>query len=234
MRQGKTAWQQRAKIFHEQAEEYDRWFDNSMLFAIELAAISDLSVTPGRPGLEIGVGSGRFAEKLNIDFGIDPAPAPLLLARKRHIEVCRAIGENLPLADRSMAAIYLLFVLCFLAEPLRVLREVSRCLEIGGHLIMGMVPGDGPWGRELRRKKENNHPFYRYAEFYEVDEVCGWLTEAGFEILEIRSSLFQRPGQITSIEQSCPGVDKQAGFVVIAAQPHNPSPPGDNTMKQSS
>ena len=218
MRQGKAAWQQRAKIFHEQAEEYDRWFDNSMLFAIELAAIRDLTVIPGRPGLEIGVGSGRFAEKLNIDFGIDPALAPLLLARKRQIDVCRAIGESLPLANRSMAAIYLLFVLCFLTEPLRVFREIRRCLEIGGHLIMGMVPGDSPWGRELRRKKENNHPFYRYAEFYEVDEVRGWLAETGFEIAEIRSSLFQPPGQIKSMEQSRPGLEKKAGFVVLAAK----------------
>ncbi len=214
----KTAWQERSAVFHEQADDYDRWFEDSLLFAIELAAINALTVKPGSPTLEIGVGPGRFAEKLGIDFGLDPALAPLLLARRRQITVFRAIGEALPLAGRSLAAVYLLFTLCFLSEPRRVFAEIARCLRPGGHLVLGMVPGSGPWGRELRRKKANNHPFYRHAEFYEVEEAESWLTAAGLEITEIRSSLYQLPGKIKAMEQSRPGPNENAGFVVMAAK----------------
>ncbi len=218
MKRKKTAWQQKSAVFHEQANEYDQWFENSLLFAIELAALRDLKIKPGRPSLEIGVGPGRFAEKLGIDFGLDPAPAPLLLARKRKIAVCRAIGESLPLSAQSLAAVYLLFTLCFLARPRQVVAEISRSLKSGGHLILGMVPASGPWGRELRRKKENNHPFYRYAEFYEVDEVCRQLDSVGLVVGEIRSSLFQPPGRISKMEHSRPGLEENAGFVVLAAE----------------
>ena len=214
----RQAWQRKSAVFHEQAAEYDQWFEDSLLFAIELAAIRDLTIKPGSPGLEIGVGPGRFAEKLGIDFGLDPALAPLRLARKRQIAVCRAIGESLPLADQSLAAVYLLFTLCFLADPGRVFAEINRCLRPGGRFILGMVPASGPWGRALQNKKENNHPFYRYAEFYEVDEVRNWLATAGLSVVEIRSSLRQLPGRIEEMEESRPGFDDRAGFVVMVAE----------------
>jgi ubiquinone/menaquinone biosynthesis C-methylase UbiE len=221
MKQNQTPWQQRSAVFHEQADEYDQWFEDSLLFAIELAAIRDLKVKHRSPSLEIGVGPGRFARKLGIDFGLDPAMAPLLLADKRQIAVCRAIGEDLPLADHSLGAVYLLFTLCFLTDPGRVFKETSRCLQPGGNLVLGMVPASGPWGKALREKKENNHPFYRYAEFYEVDDIRNQLARTGLEVVETRSSLRQQPGLIKTMEHSQSGLDDKAGFVVMVAEKRN-------------
>jgi hypothetical protein len=41
----------------------------------------------GRKGLEVGVGTGRFAQALNIPYGVEPSRAMANLARKRGIEL---------------------------------------------------------------------------------------------------------------------------------------------------
>jgi len=211
-------WHQTSAVFHERVDEYDQWFEGSLLFDIELAAINGLETKTFEPRLEIGIGPGRFAERLGIAFGVDPALAPLKLAKKRGVHACQAVGENLPLGDQSVATVYLLFTLCFLNDPCQVFAEINRCLQDKGHLILGMVPDSGPWGQELNLKKEKNHPFYRYARFYEIDEVQKWLAKAGLRTVEIRSSLYQPPGKIKTVEFSRQGVEKEAGFIVLAAQ----------------
>ena len=211
-------WRQTSAVYHDRADEYDQWFEGSLLFDIELAAINGLATKTSQPQLEIGVGPGRFAERLEIAFGVDPALAPLKLAKKRGVHACQAVGENLPLGDQSVATVYLLFTLCFLNDPCQVFAEINRCLQDKGHLILGMVPDSGPWGQELNLKKEKNHPFYRYARFYEIDEVQKWLAKAGLRTVEIRSSLYQPPDKVKTVELSRQGVEKGAGFVVLAAQ----------------
>ena len=211
-------WSRVAEIFHDNALEYDLWYDESILFAIELTAIKELRCSLGKPKIEVGVGPGRFAEALGVDFGFDPARAPLEIAAPRISGACQGIGEELPLAKSSVATTYLLFTLCFIAEPQLVFAEVFRVLQVGGVLVLGFVPSKGRWGQELTAKREASHPFYQYANFYSYQQVCGWLGAAGFELVEVRSSLFQDPEKINSHEQSKPGYDARAGFVVLAAR----------------
>ncbi len=62
-------------VFDEHAEEYDRWFDeHPAVFQSELEALKKVLPEKGT-GLEIGVGSGRFAERLGIQYGVEPARA---------------------------------------------------------------------------------------------------------------------------------------------------------------
>lgn len=210
-------WQQTSQVFHERAEEYDSWFEDSLLFAIEKGAIQSLNITFSAPALEVGVGPGRFAEALQIPLGLDPAMAPLLLAKKRGICTCQAVAEALPLATSSMGAIFLLFTLCFLESPPRFLQECRRVLRQDAPLVIGFVPAGSAWGQHLRRKKENGHPFYQAARFYTITQVQKLLTRAGFRIYKSVSTLYQLPETLTEFEQAKDGLDEQAGFVVMAA-----------------
>ena len=70
-------WRQAAGVFDERAAEYDGWFEDSLLFSIECAALQELVTPLLGPKLEVGVGPGRFAEALGVEFGVDPALAPL-------------------------------------------------------------------------------------------------------------------------------------------------------------
>ncbi|MBW2466493.1 MAG: class I SAM-dependent methyltransferase, partial [Deltaproteobacteria bacterium] len=163
------------KVFHDNAELYDSWFEDSLIYEIELAALKGLNSQLHRPKLEIGVGPGRFAGDLDIDFGTDPAWAPLILASGRKIKCCQAFGEQLPVQDSTIGAIYILFTLCFTADPQKVLAECSRVLKESGLLVIGMIPSGSVWGRSLASKKETDHPFYRHASFYTIEKLTKWL-----------------------------------------------------------
>jgi ubiquinone/menaquinone biosynthesis C-methylase UbiE len=212
-----TFWRQAARVFDERAKEYDAWFEDSLLFAIERAALQELVTPLLSPKLEIGVGPGRFAEALGVEFGIDPALAPLALAGKRGVRVSRAMGEALPFAGQSMQTVLLLFTFCFLVDPRPVLRECRRVLKPGGHLVLGIIVADSPWGRMLRQKKEDGHPFYRQARFYAPREVEQYLVGCGFVVAERRSSLIQPPEALRELEHSQAGLVSQAGFAVLVA-----------------
>jgi hypothetical protein len=64
---------QASQAFHEHTEEYDSWFEDSLVYEIEVTALISLHVEMDDPKMEIGVGPGRFAKTLGVSFGIDPA-----------------------------------------------------------------------------------------------------------------------------------------------------------------
>lgn len=210
-------WRKAATVFHEEARAYDGWFEKSLLFEIELAALDRVQTPLAHPRLEIGVGPGRFAEALDVGFGVDPALAPLALAARRGVCPAQALGEALPYAAGCFGTLYLLFTLCFLADPQAVLAECRRVLRPGGHLVLGFIPARGNWGRLLARKGAEGHAFYRYARFYGVDEVERYLAEAGFVIEEQWSTLWQAPDALQEMESAKAGGDDMAGFVVLVA-----------------
>ncbi len=206
-----------SKVFHERAKEYDSWFDDSLLFEIETAAVRALPVPAKSPALEIGVGPGRFAKALGSGFGIDPALAPLHIAKGRNIAVCQAIGEALPFRNNSVARVSLFFTLCFVQNPTKIFRESYRVLQDDAHLILGFVPATSEWGRNLQQKKKNKHPFYEHARFFTIKEVKALLKDRNFSISSSVSTLYQIPGKVRRMESPQPGMDQNAGFVVLAA-----------------
>lgn len=212
-----TFWRQAAQVFDERAEEYDAWFEESLLFAIERGALQELVTPLCGPKLEIGVGPGRFAEALGVEFGIDPALSPLLFAKKRGVQVCQAVGEALPYGGQSVGTVLLLFTYCFLADPIPVLRECRRVLKPGGHLVLGLIVADSPWGGMLQQKKEAGHPFYQQARFYDPAEVEQCLVGCGFVVEERRSGLAQPPEALREMERSREGLVSQAGFAILVA-----------------
>jgi len=51
--------------------------------------------------VSIGVGSGLFASKLGIKYGVEPAKGMADLARKRGIEVKIGSAEDLPFPEKN-------------------------------------------------------------------------------------------------------------------------------------
>ena len=209
---------QAAKAFHDHAEEYDSWFEDSLVYEIEVTALKSLHAAMDDQKMEIGVGPGRFARDMGIVFGIDPAWTPLILASRREIKCCQAFGEQLPVKDRIIGTIYVLFTLCFVADPQKTLWECSRILKEDGLLIIGMIPSDSVWGRSLAIKKKAGHSFYKYASFYTIETVKKWLANANMSIMEYRSTLYQAPECVEQNETPRDVLDEQAGFVVIVAR----------------
>lgn len=211
-------WKKSSQVFQECAREYDNWFDSSLLFEIEKAAINKLPIQPPRPSLEIGCGPGRFGKAMQIDYGIDPALAPLEFARNRGIECCVGIGETLPFLSNSFRSVYLLFTLCFLENPIHTLTECRRILKKNGLLIVGFIPGASSWGLSLQQKKKEGNRFYKYCTFYGSSEILEMLSITKFKVVSSVSSLFQPPGNLNRFEYGQSGLHPKAGFVVLAAK----------------
>ena len=174
------------KVFDELAEKYDAWYDkHKEVFKKEVECFKIIVDAP-KPWLEIGVGSGRFAEALGIEYGIDPAKRMVELARKRGVKATVGYGEKLPYKDETFGAVFIIVTICFVEDPIKVLEEAWRVLRPGGKLYLGIIPRDSPLGQEYVEKGKKGHKFYSIAKFYTIGEVEEMLKKCGFVISKIR------------------------------------------------
>lgn len=205
--------------FDSLASIYDAWFDEQgkLIFAIEVSAFEKILPLLSRPWLEVGVGSGRFAQALGIEMGIDSSVNMLTLARKRGISVLLARGENECFKNESFGTVFLIATLCFVDSPLAVLYEANRILKADGKVVFGLVFRDSPWGQFYLSKKQEGHRFYRHATFHSFEELSGFLKTTGFTIEDITSTLFQRPGEVVDSEVPQNGFSGDAGFTIVVA-----------------
>jgi SAM-dependent methyltransferase len=198
--------------FDEQPNDYDAWFEKHPdLYRAELEAVRGFIPASGS-GVEIGVGSGRFAAPLGIPLGVEPAPRMAELARQRGIEVLEAVAEALPFADDSFDFAVMVTVICFLEDVAQAFREVCRVLKPNGTLVIGFIDRESELGRYYSQKKEQSR-FYREASFYSVSELVALLTEAGFSNFAYRQTLV--PGETTGL--TIREGHGSGGFVVIRA-----------------
>jgi ubiquinone/menaquinone biosynthesis C-methylase UbiE len=207
--------------FDSTAEAYDSWYDGKgrIAFEIELAALRPLLAGLPKPWLEVGVGTGRFAQALGIPLGIDPSTALLARARTRGIEVLYGEGEELVFRAASFGTVFLLTTWEFLADPPKVLRECRRVLRPDGRLVNAYLDRDGKWGASYSERGRQGHPLFSHARFDRYEDVKRVTEQAGFEVLRTMSSLFQGPGETVFVEESRPGFVRGASFVILVARP---------------
>ena len=208
--------------FDDLASDYDAWFEREgkPIFAIEVPAFHEVLPSLPKPWLEIGVGSGRFAQALGIETGVDPSIKLLEMARQRGITGFLGRGEQELFDKESFGTLFLIVTLCFIDSPLEVLKEAYRIMVPGGKIVLGLVLKESPWGKFYQQKKKQGHRFYKYATFYKSDEVIRLLVQAGFSIEKIISTLFQEPGKVDDMETPRDGYFPNAGFTVIVAGKH--------------
>ena len=209
------------QFFDSRASEYDAWYDTEAgkaIFAMEVDCLKPLLHRYSRPYLEVGVGSGRFAQALGIEYGVEPAPAMARMVKARGVKVTEATGEELPFPDEMFGGLLMAFTLCFLDEPQKALQEAWRVLQREGGLVLGLILQDSPWGEFYARKGKEGHPIYSKAKFFSKDEVESLLLICGFKVLDYRSALFQPPGESTySLEYPVPGYKESAGFIAMVS-----------------
>ena len=201
-----------AEVFDRNWEDYEDWFErHKSIYSSELKALK--KVIPEGLGLEIGVGSGRFAQPLGAKIGIDPSRNMLKLAKERGIQVIQGVGENLPFKDNIFDFVLIVVTLCFVENPVNVLSEARRVLKRGGRLIVGEINKDSQLGRFYEAKKEKSE-FYKIATFYSGNEIIGMFDKVGIRYLESYQTLLQPLAFPEMQEEPVKGYDG-GGFVVI-------------------
>jgi SAM-dependent methyltransferase len=206
----------RAAPFEQHTGRYEAWFgQHDAAYVSELLALRPFVPMTGR-GLEIGVGSGRFAAPLGVQVGLDPSPAMLDVARSRGIEVVQGTAEALPFADGSFDHALVVTTICFVDAPAQMLAQARRVLKPGGRLVIGFIDRESALGQDYLAHQDES-VFYREATFVSADEVERLLREAGFAIGAWAQTLARPLAETREIEPVRPGRGDCA-FVVVAAR----------------
>ncbi|MEZ0319696.1 MAG: methyltransferase domain-containing protein [Pyrobaculum sp.] len=160
-------------LFDLYAGRYDRWYvQHVALYASELEAAKSAGC---EGGVEVGVGTGRFASPLGLRAGLDPSVGMLRLA-PRDLDLIAGVGERLPFRDEAFPCALLVVTLCFVEDPAAVLQEAARAAK---RVAACIVPRDSPWGRRYVEEGARGHVFYSKARFYTVAEVVAFAEMAG-------------------------------------------------------
>ena len=200
-------------VFDKYYKKYDAWYDkHKFAFLSELEAIRKV-LPRNEKGLEIGVGTGRFASRLGIKYGVDPSENMLKIAQKRGIDVHHAPGERLPFDNSVLDYITIIITLCFVKDPVKVLIEAKRVLKKRGKVIIGIIDKESFLGRFYQGKKSL---FYRQAHFFGVKEVANFLKMTGFGRISYYQTIYKFPDKMNSVEKPKKGFG-EGGFVVISA-----------------
>ena len=205
------------KVFAEKAEHYDKWFEKHYdLFLAELAAIEKV-MPKHEHGIEIGVGTGRFAAPLGIKFGIDPVPEMLKKAAKRGIKVREGFAEDLPYPSDSFDYVLMTTTICFLDDIDKAFAEVFRILQAGGIFTVAFIDKNSHLGQKYQKRK--NDPFYSQATFCSPDGLYSKLKNANLKVIETYQALLP----VSDDPFECNEGEGEGAFVIINSKKDFPT-----------
>jgi SAM-dependent methyltransferase len=206
----------RAAPFESHTDRYERWFEqHQAAYCSEMLAVRAQMPLQGL-GVEIGVGSGRFAAPLGVAFGVDPSFNMLRRARARGVVAVGGVAEALPFADDTFDFILVVTTICFVDDVRAMLAEAHRVLKTRGELIIGFIDRESWLGRHYLEQRVEN-VFYREATFYSAEQVASLLAESGFEAGGWVQTLTQPLELMREVEKTLPGRG-QGAFVVVRAK----------------
>ncbi len=202
-----------SSIFDLYVKRYDDWYEKyKFAYLSELEALKKVIPREGK-GLEIGVGTARFAAPLGIQFGIDPSKKMLEVAEERGVKVKLGTGEDLPFDDSTFDYVAIIITLCFVKDPIAVLEEARRVLIKNGKIVLGIIDKYSFLGRFYQKSKS---VFYKQANFFGVRELADLLKTIGFNKLSHYQTIYKFPDKIDSVQRPKKGFG-EGGFVVISA-----------------
>ena len=205
-------------VFQKHFVQYEEWFtENRWVYEAELRAVKALIPEKGL-GIEIGVGTGRFAQPLGIKIGIEPSGRMKKIAQKRGIQVLDGVAEELPFRNSEFDFALMVTTVCFVDDIDKSLQEAYRILSQDGFLIIGLVDRNSSVG-QIYLRHQNESVFYKDATFFSVDELIEIMTQIGFRDFDFRQTIFQTLSETTENEPVKHGYG-EGSFVVIRATRH--------------
>jgi SAM-dependent methyltransferase len=201
--------------FQTHTDQYEAWFESfEAAYQSEVDALTELRA-PASRSLEVGVGTGRFAEPLDIEYGVEPAPEMLARALDRGIEGMRGVGEHLPIQSNSVDLVLMVTAVCFFEDLQAALDEAHRVLRPGSQILLGYIDRESRVGKQYQAIKDEN-PFYREATFLTTAELREGLVQAGFDNFRTRQTIFSMPDELSEPDPVREGTG-EGSFVALSA-----------------
>ena len=167
--------------FETHVADYEKWYDDyPEVYQSEILAIQEqlLELPQNIRGIEVGLGTGRFAEPLGIKEGVEPSVEMAKIARKRGIEIMEGTAERLPYS--ALQFDFVLFVtVCHLENLKLAIREAHRVLKSNGAVIIGLLDKERQIAKAYMDRRHRS-TFYKKAAFYSVPYVAKILKQWRF------------------------------------------------------
>lgn len=193
-------------------QEYARWRETylgALTERIEVAAVFKLSGDlRSRRLLDLGCGDGTYSitasQKGALVTGLDISEAMLAAAAQRaaavgaSVEWRRASAESLPFDSGTFDVVLAVTILCFLREPLVVMREVRRVLRPGGAFVIGELGRYSFWALVRRMRGWPGASRWREAHFWTFRELRQLLEQAGFRVAASRGCVYYPPSSLAA------------------------------------
>ena len=202
-------------VFDQYVEEYEKWYDDhEAIYESELEAIREqfAALPENIRGIEVGLGTGRFALPLGIKEGVEPSELMAERAAKRGVETITGVAEQLPYADLQFD--FVLFVtICYLSDVKLALAEAHRVLKRGGSLIVGFLDKSGTIAKAYKERGARSK-FFSNARFYPPEFIKSLMEECDFKNVDCNQTLFGNLEEIDQLQTPMPGYGK-GSFVVM-------------------
>jgi ubiquinone/menaquinone biosynthesis C-methylase UbiE len=214
------------KAFDQVASSYDDWYSHPQgrqVFEAELNALESLIPCSGL-GLEVGAGTGAFAESLTAQdraiVCIDPSEAMLAKAGERKLPAIMGVGEHVPLTGASLDFCYMVTTLEFLEDPVAALKEIKETMVRAASLTILFINADSPWGSLYRQIGIEGDPVFSHANLFSHVEVLDMLAEAGYRLMKSVGTLTTGPRELevgAGLEEPSP----ETGVILVKASPED-------------
>ena len=212
------------KVFDQVADHYDDWYrhpQGRQIFEAEFKALETLIPGSG-VGLEVGAGTGAFAESLKGDdrtiVCLDPSGAMLAKARERNIPAIMGVGERIPFTKASFDFAYMVTTLEFLEDPFATLRQIRETTRKAAPLTILFINADSPWGSLYRQIGAGGDPVFRHARLLSLSEVLEMLAETGYELQESVGTLTTGPREV-AVGAGLKAPGPETGVILVKASP---------------
>jgi ubiquinone/menaquinone biosynthesis C-methylase UbiE len=204
------------------AGTYDDWYDHPQgrqIFDAELEAV-DLHIPKEGIGLELGAGTGIFAEHLTgagrTVVCLDPSMEMLKKAFERGMASILGVGDALPLRVGVLDFTYMITVLEFLEKPVEVLEEIRETAKRGAGLTILFINSESAWGDLYRDIGSKGDPVFRHARLYTMVEVEALTTVSGYRVAERAGTLTTKPME-TEVGRAITEPSSGTGVIVLRA-----------------
>jgi len=210
------------KAFNVDAESYDIWYKHpqgKQVFDAEKNAVNHMIPKQGI-GVEIGAGTGVFAESLTTEertiLCLDPSVEMIKKAKERELPCILGVGDSIPLR-KLIDFGYMITVLEFLNEPIKLFKEVRENSKENHVFSILFINTESNWGDLYRDIGAKGDPVFQHARFYTLEDVSMMLEEVGYRISDAKGTLNSDPMK-QEVDVDLVEPSKQSGVIIVKAE----------------